>query len=163
MAEKSILSEESLREITGLPQETLAAILEIFVEAKLINKKTTGWQLNQNWSSRKARINFNVPLPTQVRVEETNTAKTILIDRSTYLQATIVRLMKASRTCKRALLVSQAIEAVQDRFKPALEDIDRAIDSLIDREFLKYEDSASSSSSSSAKKGKTSDTLIYVT
>lgn len=145
------LSTQALLECTGLPQDTLAAILEIFTQAKLVLASPQGWQLNHSWSSRKSHINFNLPLtPTQVEVSSTSNAA-ILLDRSTFLQATLVRLMKASRSCKHALLVAQTIEAVQGRFTPTVEDIDRAIEALIAREFLKYED------------GGKSDTIVYLT
>jgi len=68
--------------------------------------------------------------------EESQKLKALEEDRATYLQATIVRIMKKSKKLKHNLLVSEVIEVSKHRFVPNVSSIKKGIESLIDKQFL---------------------------
>jgi cullin 1 len=71
-------------------------------------------------SSKKLRINLNVPLKAveQKEIEEVNQA--IDEDRKMVIQAAIIRIMKARQTLKHELLMEEVIQQLSSRFQPKI-------------------------------------------
>ena len=82
------------------------------------------------------RVNLQIPVRAEQRAESSEVAKTVDEDRKMLIQATIVRIMKARKTLRHNLLLPEVIAQVQSRFQPRVPDIKRAIDALIEKEFL---------------------------
>ena len=73
----------------------------------------------------------------------------IMRDRSIKLEAAIVRIMKSRRVLSYNALVKEVVEQVQRWFTPQIPMIKRAIESLLDQEFIR-------------RKGKDSRTFEYI-
>ncbi|PVU92263.1 hypothetical protein BB559_003763 [Furculomyces boomerangus] len=149
-AEDGIVSYASVSQTTGLPSNVIDAAFSIFTKSKLIlivdstgspieDKKVTPesfFKLNTGFKSKKLKMNLNMPLKADQKKEAIEASKAIREDRRIVIQAAIVRIMKTKKSLKHSLLVNETISQLISRFKPSVPDIKRAIDALIDMEYI---------------------------
>jgi len=98
--------------------------------------KSHQFALNLKFQSNKARININVPVPQQRQAESAQTHQSIVEDRKFLVQAAIVRIMKMRQRMPHGALMSEVVSQLSARFKPKIAVIKRAIDALIEREYI---------------------------
>lgn len=72
--------------------------------------------------------------------ESKRTQSHIDSDRKYYLDAAIVRIMKAKKELTHEALKTQTIDAVKNHFVPEVNVIKQRIDGLVDQEYLKRDD-----------------------
>lgn len=89
------------------------------------------------YKSKKLRTNLNIPMKKQEKKETDDTHKAIAVNRKYELEACIVRTMKSRKVLQHTELMSEVVEQCAKRFKPQIKDIKKAIDSLIDRDYIK--------------------------
>lgn len=90
----------------------------------------------KNYPGKKARVILTSKLLSEEE-KETNEGNEDLIKlRKTLLEAAIVRIMKTRQTLDHQMLVTTCIDHLKSRFTPTVNDIKRAIEFLIEREFL---------------------------
>ncbi|TFK40615.1 Cullin [Crucibulum laeve] len=134
----------SLRELitaTSIPKELLTQVLALLVKAKLlINEETDQYDLNPGFKSKKIRVNLNLPIKAETKAESTDVLKTVDEDRKYVIQATIVRIMKARKTMKNQPLIQEVIAQISHRFAPKIPDIKKAIDTLLEKEYIERVD-----------------------
>ncbi|CAF1222336.1 unnamed protein product [Rotaria sp. Silwood1] len=92
--------------------------------------------INENFRSKKTRLNLNVPCKSVEQQDTENLYRTIDDDRRTIIQAAIVRIMKARLTLKYALLVQEVIQQLSSRFELRIPMIKKCIDILIEKEYI---------------------------
>ncbi|EKM79404.1 hypothetical protein AGABI1DRAFT_120802 [Agaricus bisporus var. burnettii JB137-S8] len=130
----------SLSEIiaaTSIPKETLTQILALLVKAKLlINEEEEQYDLNPGFKSKKIRVNLNLPIKSETKAETTEVLKIVDEDRKYVIQATIVRIMKARKTMKNQALIQEVITQLSPKFAPKIPDIKKAIDTLMEKEYI---------------------------
>lgn len=140
---------EEIQEITGLPDTIISQSLSYIVKAHVLLQEPpdapvgsfgTFYTVNENFKSKKIRINLNLPLKLETRQEVIETERQIEEDRRMYLQAIMVRIMKARRELSHAQLVQETIQLARKRFQPHLRDIKRCIAALIEKDYLKRTD-----------------------
>ncbi|KAL4073151.1 Cullin [Scleroderma yunnanense] len=131
------LSLDELIAATAISKDILTQVLTLLVKAKvLINEETDQYDLNPNFKSKKIRVNLNQPIKAEVKAESSEVLKTVDEDRKYVIQATIVRIMKARKTMKNQALIQEVISQISQRFAPKIPDIKKAIDTLLEKEYV---------------------------
>ncbi|KAI9061348.1 Cullin-domain-containing protein [Trametes sanguinea] len=131
------LSLEEIFNATAISKDILKQVLAVLVKAKiLINEETEQYDLNPNFKSKKIRINLNTPIKAEQKAESTDVLKTVDEDRKYVIQASIVRIMKARKTMKNQALIQEVITQISQRFTPKIPDIKKAIDHLLEKEYI---------------------------
>ncbi|KAK9765979.1 ubiquitin ligase (cullin) of SCF [Basidiobolus ranarum] len=142
-------SYEELQTGTGINPDVLNGQLGILVKAKVltitqgqsVGEPGSRYDLNMDFKSKKIRVNLNVPIKTEQKVEAEETHKTIEEDRKLLMQAAIVRIMKTRKVMKHVALMNEVITQLQSRFKPRIPDIKKCIDVLLEKEYIERVDS----------------------
>jgi len=68
--------------------------------------------------------------------EQKSTTDRVFMDRQSHLQLAIVRILKSRKTLKHSELVHETVAQIKDRFKVEVSEIKKAIDSLMERDYL---------------------------
>ena len=102
------------------------------------------------------KVNLNQPVKSEQKAETTEVLQAVDEDRKFVYQATIVRLMKARKvswpkdtagmtsslrhqTMKHQALIQEVTAQISTKFTPKVPEIKKAIDHLIDKEYLERE------------------------
>ncbi|KAF8204573.1 Cullin [Pholiota molesta] len=131
------MSLDELVAATAISKDILTQVLAVLVKAKvLINEETDQYDLNPNFKSKKIRVNLNLPIKAEVKAESADVLKAVDEDRKYVIQATIVRIMKARKTMKNQALIQEVISQISQRFAPKIPDIKKAIETLLEKEYM---------------------------
>ncbi|KAI9463803.1 Cullin-domain-containing protein [Russula earlei] len=135
------LSLDELATATNVGKDLLTQVLQPLVKSRiLINDETDQYDLNPHFKSKKIRVNLNQPIKAEVKAESSDVLKTVDEDRKYVIQATIVRIMKARKTMKNQPLIQEVISQISQRFTPKIPDIKKAIDTLLEKEYIERVD-----------------------
>ncbi|RSH81909.1 uncharacterized protein EHS24_008106 [Apiotrichum porosum] len=107
--------------------------MALLVKSKVLLLDGDTYDLNLNFKSKKIRIQLNMPVRAEQKAEATEVLQAVDEDRKFVYQATIVRLMKAR---KHQALIQEVTATISTKFTPKVSDIKKAIDYLIDKEYL---------------------------
>ncbi|OMJ27865.1 Cullin-1 [Smittium culicis] len=160
-ASSDIISFSEISKSTGLSNPSIESSLAIFSKVKLIKvinfssdgitpvpsditiSALSSFMLNNEFSSKRLKINLNVPMKSETKKESIEALKYIQEDHNMAIQAAIVRVMKTQRSLNHSILVTEVINQLKSRFNPKILDIKKAIDSLLDREFIERDSNKS--------------------
>ncbi|KAF8207668.1 Cullin protein neddylation domain-containing protein [Mycena galopus ATCC 62051] len=106
----------------------------------LVNDEKERYDLNPGFKSKKIRVNLNLPIKAEKANEKDDVLKAVDEDRKYVIQATIVRIMKARKTMKNQALIQEVISQISQRFAPKIPDIKKAIETLLEKEYIERVD-----------------------
>ena len=140
------LTFSELHETVGVAQHVFEAHLAPFTKFKLLeqnppdaasfNAPNTTFTIVSEYKSKKLKVNFVSTIKNEQKQEEVDTTREIDESRKNYLTASIVRIMKARKTMKHNDLVNEVLLQAHLRFKAKLIDLKRAIEYLLDKEYI---------------------------
>ncbi|TPX61729.1 hypothetical protein PhCBS80983_g00954 [Powellomyces hirtus] len=132
------LSFADIQNASKLSQADLTRILKIFVDIKLLkhDDKTNTYTVNSKFSNKRTKIKVSTAVQADTPQEISATRQAVDDDRKLYLQAAMVRIMKARKELSHTQLVQEVIEVASSRFAPSVAVIKKCIEQLIDKQYL---------------------------
>ncbi|KAG7447722.1 Cullin-domain-containing protein [Guyanagaster necrorhizus] len=135
------LSLGELSAATAISKDILSQVLALLVKAKiLVNEEKDQYDLNPGFKSKKIQVNLNQRIKAEVKAESSDVLKAVDEDRKYVIRAAIVRIMKAYRMMTEQGLIQEVIYQVSQRFAPTIPDIKKAIEILLEKEYMKRVD-----------------------
>lgn len=136
-----------LKSIVGCPEHLLDNQIAPMVKYKLFeqnpsgsefqNKPQTTFTIVDEYKSRKLKVNFVSSLRSEQRQEDDDANKEIDESRKHYLEACIVRILKARKTISHTELYNEVVTQSLSRFHAKNTDVKKVITTLIEREYMK--------------------------
>ena len=133
---------------TKLNESVLRRTVQSLLDVKLLCKSPASssfsesdvLSLNMKFSFKRIKFKITHAVQAETPQETEKTHRSIDSDRKLYLQAAIVRIMKARKTLTHLDLVNEVINQCKSRFAPSIPMIKKCIEGLIDRQYIeRYE------------------------
>lgn len=102
---------------------------------------STVLMLNVAYSNKKKKVKISSAVQRETPHEAKQLRDSVNEDRKFFLQAVIVRVMKMRKLLGYAMLVKEVIDQSAARFKPAVSQIKRCIEELIEKQYLERSES----------------------
>ncbi|KAK3804257.1 hypothetical protein RRG08_040764 [Elysia crispata] len=127
---------------TNLPDKELCKQLQTLVDTKIllcdegpVNEKSN-LSLNLSYSNKRTKFKIMSAIQKETPQEVESTHSAVDEDRKLYLQAAVVRIMKARKTIKHNNLIHEVISQARSRFTPSISMIKKSIETLIEKTYL---------------------------
>nr|KIR44787.1 Cullin 1 [Cryptococcus bacillisporus CA1280] len=130
------LSYKDIEAGTKLSPTVLKPQLGLLVKLKILLNTDEEYSLNMGFKSKKIRVNLNQTIKSEARAEQKEVIAAVDEDRKFVYQATIVRLMKGRKTMQHQALIQEVTAQISSKFTPKIPEIKKAIEYLIDKEYL---------------------------
>ncbi|XP_063611017.1 cullin-2-like [Penaeus indicus] len=127
---------------THLNDEQFNKFLQSLLDSKLLMtdgeelRGETVVRLNTDYSNKRTKFKISVAPQREQQHEAEQTHSAVEEDRKLYLQAAIVRIMKARKLLKHTMLIQEVISQSRARFAPQIPMIKKCIELLIDKQYL---------------------------
>jgi hypothetical protein len=138
------LTVDEISSATNLKDREIKRTLLSLITSKILNKEPAAKELensdvltlNMKFVSKRLRFKPANVMQKETKEENSETHKSIEEDRKLFLQAAIVRIMKARKTLTHVNLVKETIAQAKARFQPSIPMIKKCIEHLIEKEYL---------------------------
>ncbi|XP_071811971.1 cullin-2-like [Apostichopus japonicus] len=128
---------------TQINDKECARNIQSLVDVKLIEQEPEGnivpntiLRLNFNYSNKRTKFKISAAIQKETPQEVEQTHVAVEEDRKLYLQAAIVRIMKARKKLKHNILIQEVISQAMARFAPSVSMIKKCIEALIDKQYI---------------------------
>jgi len=136
MAATTLSAKEAQKQLQSLVESKLILASESASGDSAEFDESAAFKLNLNYVSKRTKFKITAAV-TKETPQETEQAQTAIDeDRKLYLQAAIVRIMKARKVLKHNLLIQEVISQSRARFAPSIPMIKKCIEALIDKQYL---------------------------
>ncbi|CAD6586280.1 MAG: Cullin-4 [Cyphobasidiales sp. Tagirdzhanova-0007] len=146
IGEEEKIGFKEIVEQTGLePKETVRTLQSLAcAKHKVLLKEPKGrdvsesdeFSFNPNFKDDKYRLKINQIQQKETVEEQKSTTQQVLLDRQSHLQLVIVRILKSRKSIKHTELIMEVVNMLKERFRVDPPEIKKAIDSLIDRDYM---------------------------
>ncbi|KAM7302580.1 cullin-2 [Ixodes scapularis] len=138
------LAVRDLQEATQLSQDQLQRQLQGLLDARLLSSPEEGpitpstvLYLNKSYSNKRTKFKISAVVQKEAAQREMEqTHSSVDEDRKLYLQAAVVRIMKARKVLRHNTLIQEVINQAKNRFVPSIAMIKKCIEALIDKQYL---------------------------
>ncbi|KAJ8867527.1 hypothetical protein PR048_031329 [Dryococelus australis] len=138
----NVLRYSELQEATQLTDEQFTKLIKSLVDSKLIictdqvPNESSLFHLNLKYVNKRTKFRIAVATQRESVQEVEQTLASVEKDRTLYLQAAIVRVMKSRKLLDHNSLVYEILSMCKERFIPEVSIIKKAIEYLIERQYI---------------------------
>ncbi|XP_072811574.1 cullin-2 isoform X2 [Vicugna pacos] len=138
------VSYRELQDSTQMSEKELTKTIKSLLDVKMINHDSekedidaeSSFSLNMNFSSKRTKFKITTSMQKDTPQEMEQTRSAVDEDRKMYLQAAIVRIMKARKVLRHNALIQEVISQSRARFNPSISMIKKCIEVLIDKQYV---------------------------
>ncbi|KAH8801208.1 Cullin [Flagelloscypha sp. PMI_526] len=135
--QNNTLSLDELVSATSIPKHVLTQVVALLTTAKvLVSSEGEQFDLNLSFKSEKIRINLNQVIKDDRKATDQMVLKAVDEDRQFQIQTMVWRIIKARKTMKNQELIQEVISRLSPSFIPKIPDIKKAIEVLIEKEYI---------------------------
>ncbi|KAM9232557.1 cullin-2 isoform 2-T2 [Leptosomus discolor] len=135
---------KELQDSTQMNEKELTKTIKSLLDVKMINHDSdkeeieaeSTFSLNMNFSSKRTKFKITTSMQKDTPQEMEQTRSAVDEDRKMYLQAAIVRIMKARKVLRHNALIQEVISQSRARFNPSISMIKKCIEVLIDKQYI---------------------------
>ncbi|XP_078089152.1 cullin-2 isoform X5 [Mustelus asterias] len=139
-----IVTYKELQDSTQMNEKELTKTIKSLLDVKMINHDSNKedvdldsvFSLNMGFSSKRTKFKITTSMQKDTPQEMEQTRSAVDEDRKMYLQAAIVRIMKARKVLRHNALIQEVISQSRARFNPSISMIKKCIEVLIDKQYI---------------------------
>uniref|UniRef100_A0A3B5PTS1 Cullin 2 n=1 Tax=Xiphophorus maculatus TaxID=8083 RepID=A0A3B5PTS1_XIPMA len=135
---------KELQDGTQMNEKELQKTIKSLMDVKMLNHDSqkeeieteSTFSLNMSFTSKRTKFKITTSMQKDTPQEMEQTRSAVDEDRKMYLQAAIVRIMKARKVLRHNALIQEVINQSKARFNPSISMIKKCIEVLIDKQYI---------------------------
>uniref|UniRef100_A0A8C7ZRI4 Cullin 2 n=1 Tax=Oryzias sinensis TaxID=183150 RepID=A0A8C7ZRI4_9TELE len=135
---------KELQDGTQMNEKELQKTVKSLLDVKMLNHDSekedieteSTFSLNMSFTSKRTKFKITTSMQKDTPQEMEQTRSAVDEDRKMYLQAAIVRIMKARKVLRHNALIQEVINQSKARFNPSISMIKKCIEVLIDKQYI---------------------------
>ncbi|XP_031728283.1 cullin-2 isoform X1 [Anarrhichthys ocellatus] len=135
---------KELQDGTQMNEKELQKTIRSLLDVKMLNHDSqkeeieteSTFSLNMTFTSKRTKFKITTSMQKDTPQEMEQTRSAVDEDRKMYLQAAIVRIMKARKVLRHNGLIQEVINQSKARFNPSISMIKKCIEVLIDKQYI---------------------------
>ncbi|XP_029384820.1 cullin-2 isoform X2 [Echeneis naucrates] len=139
-----MVSYKELQDGTQMNEKELQKTIKSLLDVKMLNHDSekeeieaeSTFSLNMSFTSKRTKFKITTSMQKDTPQEMEQTRSAVDEDRKMYLQAAIVRIMKARKVLRHNALIQEVINQSKARFNPSISMIKKCIEVLIDKQYI---------------------------
>uniref|UniRef100_A0A4W5S0H5 Cullin 2 n=1 Tax=Hucho hucho TaxID=62062 RepID=A0A4W5S0H5_9TELE len=141
---------KELQDSTQMNEKELQKTIKSLLDVKMLNHDSqkeeidaeSTFSLNMSFTSKRTKFKITTSMQKDTPQEIEQTRSAVDEDRKMYLQAAIVRIMKARKVLRHNALIQEVINQSKARFNPSISMIKKCIEVLIDKQYIERSQSS---------------------